>query len=1521
MKKIIRAFLSFTLSISVLSCIASLPIDAYAESQTLAIDGVSIVDKSQAISVDDPVISGNTINSSIIFNQLNDYVTFELAIKNNSNNLFKITSITDDNASEYISTVYGYDDNYISGGDITTATIKLAYTKQLINQNLSLDSPNIIIHYESESGDTGEILFVPNTGFYTNAGRGLAVGNIVATVVFVALLGAGLVLIVRKKTRGAKLGVVFLISATLLIPLAAFAEEKFELSFKFDKVEILGDFEEFDVLVDPGDGSEPTTRKVTYGESIGELNAAEIEGYDFDKWVDGEGNEVTPETIVTSKMNIVAKYIAKTYTISYALSDGALQDGRTNPESYTVESNSITLANPERLGYTFAGWTGSNGSEPEINVTIPAGSTGDKSYTANFVANTDTKYTVINAYKSLDWYYEEDEPITYYGTTDSVVEAPQTVKYGFVAPEVQTVMIKADGTAEVRYEYERASFNFSVTNRDDVEYNCWWGYRCSDDGSYPYETTIRVKAKTRTGYHITWSDGSTDYEREFPLTEDTTMSFVYEPNHYTVKYDKGADDATGEMADQEFVYDEEQMLHSNEFTRTGYTFGGWGHPTYPNGWHIAAEDWTTKNLTDEDGGTYTFYASWRPVKVRVEYYDAEHSRSYWINEDHFYDEKIPMIPYEPRADHYDFVGYYADAEYTTPVDFENTIMKGDTMVYVKLAPQTYTLSFNTDGGTGIASENVTYGDQITRPADPVKEHYDFAGWYTDDTFATEFDFNSLLTEDKTIYAKYTPSVYTVNFRVDDTILDTRNIVYPGKVARPEDDPAKEHYTFVGWFTDDTYETEFDFASTEITSDITIYGKFRANSYTVNFNTDGGSEIAPRTIEYQGKVTRPDMDPTKDAYRFDGWFTDDTFATEFDFDNTEIEQDTTIYAKFTLITYTVTFNTDGGSSIDAQTIAYNQYATRPAGNPSKGSLAFYDWFADEDKTIRFDFANTKITSDTTIYAKYKTSFADDDWETIKNSLVLDPNFYPVGSEKNIPLDMDNIGANKYYTVRLANTSTPEVCNNEGYSQTACGIVIEFVDLVSSAKMKNSGNSNIGGWDQTDLITWLNEDFYNKLPAGLRDVIIPTYPIVTGGGNPDYWKNTLTDADYEKNKIYLPSGREINLELGDGDHAQDVNVDTRTYDYYASHTEASDRIKQASNEVAGVWWLRTPTGDESGKFFAVNKYGNSTRATVTNESWVAPTFRIGNAPEFTISFDTDGGNEIASQKVKYGEQATRPDEAPTKDGTQFENWYTDAEHTQLFNFDTIILEDKTIYANYQDQFGMDSWETIKTNLTANSNYYAIGSTKQVEIDIDDDGTPEQYRVRLANTSTPEKCNEEGFSQTACGIVLEFVDIVTERQMDSAKSADGGWKETDMANWLNGEFYNKLPSDLRNVVIATSPIVSGNSHEFSSDDITSVDNNKNKLYFLTATEINSESDLAGWDNKTGKTRTLDYYSKYTSREKKIKYQLNGASTDWWLRTADYMSGIKYLFVADSGFIYTGDADFVKGVAPAFRILSYNE
>ena len=258
----------------------------------------------------------------------------------------------------------------------------------------------------------------------------------------------------------------------------------------------------------------------------------------------------------------------------------------------------------------------------------------------------------------------------------------------------------------------------------------------------------------------------------------------------------------------------------------------------------------------------------------------------------------------------------------------------------------------------------------------------------------------------------------------------------------------------------------------------------------------------------------------------------------------------------------------------------------------------------------------------------------------------------------------------------------------------------------------------------------------------------------------------------------------------------------------------------------------------------------------------------------------------------------------------------------------IKDETlndIYVQKSVSFSNDSWETIAANVRAgNLDNYNVGDTKEVTLKGELSGT---YTVRIANKSTPEECNDEKFSQTACGFVVEFVDIITTYVMNQAGeyktvNYDNGWNidgypATLMNQYLKKDIIDYLPDDLKKEIKYTKVISSHGSLDEKNFEST------DKLYLLSTKEVwgkEGTTNMVRYDTAESETRQLDYYknvAKVTtdSSSGAIK-KYNGNASYWWLRSA-YSDSDNFFYVvySDGGNSYSS-ANHSAGISPAFRI-----
>jgi len=227
-----------------------------------------------------------------------------------------------------------------------------------------------------------------------------------------------------------------------------------------------------------------------------------------------------------------------------------------------------------------------------------------------------------------------------------------------------------------------------------------------------------------------------------------------------------------------------------------------------------------------------------------------------------------------------------------------------------------------------------------------------------------------------------------------------------------------------------------------------------------------------------------------------------------------------------------------------------------------------------------------------------------------------------------------------------------------------------------------------------------------------------------------------------------------------------------------------------------------------------------------------------------------------------------------------------------------------------FATDSWSTIIANVKAgNGSEYAVGSTKEVNLGT----TYGTHTLRVANTSTPSECNTTGFSQTACGFVLEFADIIAEHKMNDTNTNVGGWPATSMRTFVNNDIYNAIPSELRNAIIDTT-VISGHGSTSGETNFTSTD----KLYLLAPKEIYTNSSSSN-DTANELTRMLDYYTAQgvTTGNYSGAIKKNGTSAAWWWLRATISSITRnFLIVTDDGYWINDNAAISYYVAPAFRL-----
>ena len=356
---------------------------------------------------------------------------------------------------------------------------------------------------------------------------------------------------------------------------------------------------QYTITFDTDGGSEVAPITQDYGTAITAPAAPTREGYTFTGW-----DKTIPATMPAGDMTITAQWTVNQYTITYDL-DGGTAEG--NPDTYTVETDAFTLKNPTRPGYTFTGWSGTGlTGEDNLTVTIPKGSTGNRSYTAHWSLNTysitydlnggtasgnPTSYTVESATITLNQPTKTGYTFTGWSGTDLTGE------------DNLTVTIPAGSTGDRSYTAHWSLNTYSIT------YDLDGGTASGNPDFYTVESsTITLNPPTRTGYtFIGWSgtdlSGSDNLTVTIPTGSIGNRSYTahWSLNTYSITYDLDGGTAFGNP-DSYTV--ESAAITLNEPTKAGYVFTGW------SGTDLVGEDNLTVTIPAGSIGDRRYTAHW-----------------------------------------------------------------------------------------------------------------------------------------------------------------------------------------------------------------------------------------------------------------------------------------------------------------------------------------------------------------------------------------------------------------------------------------------------------------------------------------------------------------------------------------------------------------------------------------------------------------------------------------------------------------------------------------------------------------------------------------------------------------------------------------------------------------------------------------------------------------------------------------------------------------------------------------------
>lgn len=619
-------------------------------------------------------------------------------------------------------------------------------------------------------------------------------------------------------------------------------------------------------------------------------------GYSFNGWEDESHKLVANGDVISSDLTLRAKWSLETYRITYDLAGGALPSGSDNPDSYTVESETMILHNPEKEGFTFAGWTGTDLTAASDHVTIKKGSAGNRAYTAVWVKEGVKTYRVTYSINN------KNLPLS-----DVVVTVKEGERADYTITGAHTGYVftgwydKADGGS--RLEEILPSSDMTVYAHWELQ-----NYRITyhlDGGAFPDGTephssyTIEtpdfvLPSPEKDGFTFDgWKEGETPQQKNVTVRKgsfgDRIFTAVWKENAaHTVTLKAG----NGEKDVVSSVKDGHAFGTLPLPKRTGYTFDGW-FTKETGGDKVTGSE---RILTDT-----TYYGHWTAIVYRISYDLAggvmpsglDNPNSYTIESESF-------ALKNPQRDGYLFAGWKEDGKDPEKVVLISKGSHGDhayTAVWEKVQERIYTVTWHLGYTKDPVTQKVKDGDALGTLKVPVWEGHTFEGWYTQETGGEKVSEETVITKDTDLYARWTEETYQITYAYDGGVLPEGTVNPDSYTAQGRSDtkivyPKKDGYSLVevtikGARTGDVFtQTGTDLSSgwrkglgKSFTEDLTISFSWKQNPVTITYHTssgmfEDGSKENVLTMQNGVLVSGTYQVPTREKYTFDHWFTSD-----------------------------------------------------------------------------------------------------------------------------------------------------------------------------------------------------------------------------------------------------------------------------------------------------------------------------------------------------------------------------------------------------------------------------------------------------------------------------------------------------------------------------------------------------------------------------------------------------------------------------------------------------------------------
>ena len=780
-------------------------------------------------------------------------------------------------------------------------------------------------------------------------------------------------------------------------------------------------------------------------------------------------------------------------------------------------------------------------------------------------------------------------------------------------------------------------------------------------------------APTKTGYTFTgWytdEDCTELYELDY-ITGDITLYAGFRPHTYTVnfQYDTSTyPNVTGSTASMSMTYDVAKNLTANGFVNPGYRFLGWALDTHDN--HKYTDGQSVKNLTAVDGGVVDLYAIWEESKYTVSF-NANGGTGTMSSQAISRDIATALKANTFTKTGYTFAGWNTKADgtganYTDKQSVTNLAAHNGTItLYAKWTPNTYTINFHANGGTGtVNSISATYDKSVTLPSNSfTRTGYTFLGWSDEqNTYEAKWDAGdsvSNLTSSNngtvTLFAVWSANSYVVKFNGNGSTsgsMSNQSFTYGVSQALTANAYKRAYvvtYNYNGNGTSNTTATAtatFNGWATSATGAVVHTDKKSVS----NLATSGTVNLyANWTL---GSVTLPT--PTRTGYTFAGWYTAASGGTLVGAGGASYtpEEAITLYSVWTANTYTIKFNANGGTgtmsdlsmtydvakTLSANTFVktgyhfagwsdeQNSYDTKYSDKESVknlvatngGSITFFAIWEPNEYIVTFDAngGTTSTTSKTVTYASTygtlptptRTGYTFDGWYTAKTG----------GTQVTVGTQVAITSAQTLYAQWTARTYTVTFNHNYGDTPT----------------------------ESTAQITY--DASYGTLPTPVRDGYKFLGWFTAASGGTQVTEDTIVKtASAHTLYAHWQANTYTVVFNGNGNTGGSTATQTLTYDKAQALT-ANGFTKTGYHFVG---WATSASGSKvySDKQSVTNVAGTNASVTL---------YAIWEANEYTVEFNSNGGTgSVESQTMTYDEVANLNKGEITREGHVFRGWST-------------------------------------------------------------------------------------------------------------------------------------------------------------------------------------------------------------------------------------------------------------------------